>query len=487
MVPDAVDGLEGWHADEVFKGPAVSFNEVALLPGLRPKQGTEIEVSTRISKSANQQQLLKVPFVGAASRTVCETDMAIGLALAGSVGIIHRHQSVEAQAAMVRKVKAYNSGFILDVAVLGPLAKLEDVLRLRDERKVGAVMITRNGKMGGVLQGIVTTRDLANLDNLKAPVQAFMNANVVSAREPIKLSEARQQMKAEKVGKLPIVNKSNELVGLMTRGNARRCAIASTDQNNQLVVGAAVGCDEDLDFKRVEALVGGGVDYVFVDIDGGITESTVSFVKKLKETFVYLDVIPGPVSSERQARALLNAGCDALRVGGPGTASFGATMLYSLAKFARSNYGAPILAEFPGIDESMAVKAICLGASAVVLDSMLVSAEEAPGELHYHSGVRVKVRHTQANYVNPGYQSAPRVTPNMPSTVISGGSAKDVLKHMGLGVVDALRELGVPTLKGVGQALAQGVVRLERQMSCPVETKQQLWRGAGSALQSDAW
>jgi len=135
----------------------------------------------------------------------------------------------------------------------------------------------------------------------------------------------------------------------------------------------------------------------------------------------------------------------------------------------------------------MAVKAICLGASAVVLDSMLASAEEAPGELHYHSGVRVKVRHTQANYMNPALQGAPRVSPNMPSSVLVSGSANDVLTHLSQGVVDALLELGIPTVKGVGQALAQGLVRCERQISCPVETKQQLWRGTGSALQSDAW
>lgn len=164
-----------------------------------------------------------------------------------------------------------------------------------------------------------------------------------------------------------------------------------------------------------------------------------------------------------------------------------ATTLYTLAKFARANYGVPVLAEFADTDESMAVKAVCLGASAVVLDSLLASAEEAPGELHYHSGVRVKVRHTQAGYMNPALQGAPRVSPNMPSTVLVRGSAKDVLAHLEQGVLEALREIGVPTVKGMGQALAQGHVRLERQMSCPVETKQQLWRGTGSALQADAW
>merc|ERR1712232_840663 len=117
--------------------------------------------------------------------------------------------------------------------------------------------------MAGVLQGIITTRDLVGLDNMKAPVTAFMTpvAKIVCAMEPITDRQARERMKAEKVGKLPIVNKSNELMGLMTRGNTKRIAgVANVDQNNQLVVGAAVGCNDDHDFDRAAALVGGGVD-----------------------------------------------------------------------------------------------------------------------------------------------------------------------------------------------------------------------------------
>jgi IMP dehydrogenase len=248
-----------------------------------------------------------------------------------------------------------------------------------------------------------------------------------------------------------------------------------------------VSCYDDSDFERVEALVGAGVDLLFVDVDRGITDATINFIKKIKAQHVYLDVVPGPVSSERQARALLNAGVDGLRVGGLGTAGYGATILYSLAKFARSFYGVPVIAEFPGIDEATAVKAICLGAAAVSVNSLLESTEEAPGELHYHSGVRVKVVHSQAGYMDPVLMGAPRVSPKMPSKVLVSGAAKDVLTHLVHGVEDALRDLGVTSVKGLGQALAQGTLRLERQMSRPVEAKTQLWRGTGSALQGDAW
>lgn len=482
-----MDGPEGWTADEVFKGNAgYSFDEIAFLPGdrLNEDAASKIDLATRMCRNAPKEKMLQTPFITASSASVTESVMAIAIALQGGVGFIHRQQSVNDQAAMIRRVKMHEVGFIMDPCVVGPNVTLEHVKRVTAQRGCGSVVITHNGRLTGKLVGIATTRDIEACEDATAPVHTFMGKDIESAQMPLTLTQARTQMSEKKVGKLPIVSKDNELQALVCRGDLKKAARhpkASRDRNSMLLVGASVGTRNEDDFNRSQALLEAGVDVLFLDIsETGITDFTLSMIKRLKEgdlrddgskTQLASDIIIGPVISCQQAKTLLEQGADGITVGGEAVERCKASTLYEIAKYARSEFGAPVIADIGAKNASEAVKALCLGAHAVFLDKLLEGTEESPGNHYYHHGVRVKMR-LGAEGKPPDYpddsllSGGPVRETGMVKQVVDKGSMESLIPHLENGLKSTLQELGVANIASIGSALAQGVIRLERQMSC---------------------
>jgi len=451
-------GADGWTAEEVFNSAPQGYglDDIVFLPGPCSSSATPVDFSSKVTRNF----ALHVPVVSGPSESVTEADMAIAMALMGGVGIIHRRQSIETQAAMVRRVKQYGTGFILQCETLKPGNTVEDARKLMAERGCSGIPLTDSGRMGGKLLGLVTARDLDTTDDRKLPLRGVMTKDLAYVREPVTIKKAREVMAEAKVAKLPVVNKERELVALICRGDLKRereHPNATRDANRSLVCGASV-CASDQDaWDRVQALIDAGVDLVSVDTEDGVFPDTIHFIKRVKDNNEDLDILAGPVKSCRQAKALCDSGIDGLRVGGAGPAE--ATALYEIARFVHENYDIPVLADGEACDVSGMLKALCLGAVAITLHTTLEGTEEAPGDHYYHDGVRVKLRHGQ-----PRPQGPALVEMGTARTAVISGSVQTLIRHLLQGVEVGMQELGIRSLADVPAALADGELRLERQM-----------------------
>lgn len=444
---------DGWPAARIFEAGStgLSLDEVVFLPSVSSSSAVNL-TPARLTRNIP----LQIPVVAGPSSDVCEESMAIALALIGGIGIIHRHNSIEDQAALVRKVKQFESGFILNPSTLGLRNTVADAMRIQEETGCSGIPITDNGKMGGRLMGLVTKRDVEGITNRMTPLSSIMTKEVVHVREPVTLREASELMAETKVAKLPVINSDRELVALICRGDIKRSVrhpLASRDANKQLLVGAALSIEDSNAWERAEALVEAGVDILCLETDG-VNEETVNFLKRLKESFAGVDVIAGNVQSARQAIALCDAGADAIRVGD--VVGCEATSIYEVARRLRMGYGIPVMADIGVKDAGQLLKAFCLGAATVTLDALLKNCEEAPGDHIYRDGVRVKLSRSPYNGLRP-------IELGLSGAVVDKGSAKTFIPFI-LGAVSAgFKELGLKSLSDISKALESGSLRLERQ------------------------
>lgn len=377
----------------------LTFDDVLLLPDYSEVLPKEVSVRTRLTK----RLFLNIPILSAAMDTVTEAEMAIAMAREGGLGVIHKNLSIEAQAAMVRKVKRSEAGMIQDPVTLPPTATLEDAERLMREYRIGGLPVV---DVYGRLLGLVTNRDLRFERDLKRPVTEVMTPveRLVTARPGTTLEEAEELLRRHKVEKLPLVDESGRLKGLITLKDIvkrRQYPNAVKDVQGRLLVGAAVGASKDLP-ERAQALVEAGVDVLVLDSAHGHSKGILEALVYLKETFgERVEVIAGNVATREGARALAERGADAVKVGiGPGSicttrvvTGVGVPQITAILQAVAGvkDLDVPVIAD-GGIKYTGDVaKAIAAGAHAVMLGSMLAGTDEAPGEEVLKDGRRYKL------------------------------------------------------------------------------------------------
>lgn len=477
----AGDGLD---ADTLFNQACMGYglDDVIALPGHAVATVEDLDLSAQFSRHIRVCN----PLVAAPMDTVCESRMAIAMALLGGIGVVHCNCSVEEQARQVAKVKAFENGFIMDPHVLSPASTLADYNRIKEDYDCSTVVITDGGNMGHRLLGIVTSRDVdfeehrdVTLGTLMTPVD-----RLDVAKEPISLKDAHNRLRASRKGKLPIVNEAGDLVALVVRSDLKRIQeypSASKDANRQLLVAAAVS-PKPSEAGRVLRLVEAGADAIVLDAMQGSTPQQIDFLKRVKSEYPSIDVICGNVVTPRQAKPLLDAGADGLRVGmgcsslcstfeGLAVGRPQASAVYHVARLARE-FKCPVIADGGVQNAHQAAMALTLGASCVMCGSLLAGTREAPGEGFYHGGMRLKLyRGMGALDVELG-QSETRRNPAMAPeqaclangvgwAVVDRGSVTSLLPNVMDGIRRQLRQVGAATIQALHDDLYDGGLRFQ--------------------------
>jgi IMP dehydrogenase len=375
---------------------ALTYDDVLLLPAYSEVLPRDTQTTTRLTPNIT----LNIPLISAAMDTVTEYELAIAMAQVGGIGIIHKNMSVEMQAEQVRKVKRSESGMILDPITLGTDATLADAHKIMRDFKIGGIpVVDKSGKLAGIL----TNRDLRFQKEMHKPVREIMTkSNLITAQEGINLNEAEEILQQYKIEKLPIVNKEYKLIGLITYKDILKKKShpnACKDSFGRLRVGAAVGITSDF-LTRIAALKKAGVDVISIDTAHGHSKGVITALKEIKSSFKDLEAIVGNVATGAGAKALADAGADAVKVGvGPGSicttrviAGVGMPQLSAVYESAKAleGTGIPVIADGGIRFSGDLVKAIAGGASSIMIGSLLAGAEEAPGEVLIYEGRKFK-------------------------------------------------------------------------------------------------
>ena len=400
---DFLDGSDGYTAEQLFgqsrrTRQAYTYDDIILMPGFVSSQLKDISLESKITREIK----VKIPLLSSPMDTVTEHEMAIAMALQGAIGIIHYNMTIEEQAKEVRLVKRYKNGFITDPACLAPTNTIEDLLALKEKFGYSGFPITTDGKLGSRLVGIVTNRDIDYVQDRSTPLERVMTTQLVTANEGVALSEANEVLRKAKMGKLPVVNAAGEIVALISRTDlkkARDFPDASKDKNKQLLVGAAIGTRPS-DKDRCRALVEAGADVIVIDSSQGDSIYQLDMIAHIKAAHPHIQVIGGNIVTSAQALHLIQAGVDGIRVGmGSGSicttqevCAVGraqATAIHNVARIAKK-FGVPCIADGGISSTGHIVKALGVGASAVMCGSLLAGTEEAPGDYFFRDGARLK-------------------------------------------------------------------------------------------------
>ena len=377
---------------EKIKLKALTFDDVLLLPRYTDFLPAETDLATRISRNIT----LKIPLVSAAMDTVTESRMAIALAENGGIGIIHKNNSIEEQAQLVKAVKKYESGVVRDPTTIKSTKTIEELMQLTNELSISGMPVVDDGE----LMGIVTSRDFRYADNPLDPVSSIMTPKdkLITVMEDTDQEEVKKLMYKNRIEKILVIDSVGSLTGLVTMKDIEKSAehpFATKDSRGQLRVGAALGTGEDT-LNRAKALSIAGVDLFVVDSAHGHSKNVVETIKLIKKEFKDIDVMGGNVATPEGAIALRDAGADAIKIGmGPGSicttriiAGMGVpqiTAILSIKEKFKSN-DIPLIAD-GGIRFSGDVsKALAAGADAVMLGGIFAGTEEAPGEVELYQG-----------------------------------------------------------------------------------------------------
>ena len=369
----------------------LTFDDVLMKPGASSVLPAEVSTATRLTKSIN----LSIPVMSAAMDTVTEAPMAIAMAQAGGIGVIHKNLEPAQQAEQVARVKRFESGMVVNPITIAPDATLGDLMALKNRHKVSGIPVVDEF---GKLSGIITNRDVRFTTDLNTKVAELMTRNLVTVREGVERAEAQRLLHKHRIEKLIVVDDDFKCLGLITVNDMEKAAdhpLAAKDDKERLLVAAATGVG-DAGFIRAEMLIDAGVDVLVVDTAHGHSIHVANQVTRIKKLSNRVQLIAGNVATAEGVKALIDAGADSVKIGiGPGSicttrvvAGVGVPQFSAIVECAEegAKQGVPVIAD-GGIKLSGDLaKALAGGASVVMMGSMLAGTDEAPGEVFLYNG-----------------------------------------------------------------------------------------------------
>jgi inosine-5''-monophosphate dehydrogenase len=375
---------------------ALTFDDVLLVPAESSVLPNEVDTRTRLTKSIE----LGIPLMSSAMDTVTESSLAIAMAQAGGIGVVHRNLTIEQQAEEVRKVKRYESGMVVNPITITPGQTLADALQLMADYRISGIPVVegRDARGSGKLVGILTNRDVRFATNPNQPVSELMTKDVVSVREGVSQDEAKRLLHQHRIEKLLVVDEDHRCIGLVTVKDIEKAQAypnACKDAHGRLRVAAATGTGPD-GLRRAEALFDAGVDVLVVDTAHGHSAKVLDQVRAARNMSNYTQVIAGNVATGEAAKALIDAGADAVKVGiGPGSicttriiAGVGVPQLTAIMDVVEAceKLGVPVIADGGIKFSGDLAKAIAAGASVAMLGSLFAGTDESPGEVILYQG-----------------------------------------------------------------------------------------------------
>jgi IMP dehydrogenase len=372
---------------------ALTFDDVLLVPRESSVLPAQVDTRTRLTRKIT----LGIPLLSAAMDTVTESAMAIAMAQAGGLGVLHRNKDIDAQASEVRQVKKFEAGMVVDPVTVGPSQTLDDALGLMEQHKISGIPVVEPGT--GKLVGIVTNRDVRFATNRAQPISELMTCeNLVTVPEGVGSDEAKRILHQHRIEKLLVVNDAYKCIGLITVKDIEKAQLhpnATKDERGRLCVAAATTVGDE-GVARTEALVDAGVDAVVVDTAHGHSERVLAAVRRIKSLSNEVQVLAGNIATADGARALMDAGADGIKVGiGPGSicttrivAGVGVpqlTAIMDVAEVCRDG-DVPVIADGGIKFSGDLAKAIAAGADCAMIGSLLAGTDESPGEVFLYQG-----------------------------------------------------------------------------------------------------
>ena len=391
------NAMDGKSLKPIFESSTgYTYDDIIILPGYINFSTKLVSLKTQITKNYS----IHTPIISSPMDTVTESSMAIGMALNGGLGIIHCNNSIDEQVQEVMKVKRFNNGFILDPIVLHPSYDVAEVKKIMNETGYSGFPVTEDGNIGSKLVGIITERDIYHQSH-NTKIEEIMTTSIISCNKGCSLLKANERLQVNKLKRLPIIDEDGKLVSMVCRKDIENNTQYpnASKHNTQLLVGAAITTHNN-DKERVEKLVNAGVNIIVIDSSQGNSIYQLDMIKYIKTNYPSIDVIGGNVVTVSQAKNLIDAGVDGLRIG-MGIGSICTTQqvcgvgrsqgsaVYHVSKYA-SKFGIPTIADGGISNSGHIIKALSLGASAVMLGSMLAGTDESPSDCFYQNGIKLK-------------------------------------------------------------------------------------------------
>lgn len=479
---------DGSTAAEIFDTTTIgyTYDDLIMMPGYISGLQSDVSLTTKLTRKIQ----LNNPVVSSPMDTVTESKMATEIALLGGIGIIHNNLTIDEVVEEVKKVKRFENGFIVDPYTLTPENTVADWIAIKEKFGFRSIPITTDGKRGSKLEGIVTDGDVYFVTDKSAKMKDIMTRDPIVGKHPLTLQEANKMLTDIRKGVLPIVNDKGELVSIVSRNDIkknRKFPLATKNEDMQLMVGVAIST-KDGSLEKAAKVLEVGADVLVIDSSQGNSIYQIDLIKRLKAAYTNLQIIGGNVVTAAQAKNLIDAGVDGLRVGmgsgsicsTQGVCGVGrpqATAVYYVSRYAREyGNGCPVIADGGIRNSGDMMKALALGASACMLGGAISGTLETPGEFFYHEGIRVKQYRgmgSKAAFMNSRMKNSgslrryfmdedqPLVAQGVTSFTADKGSVSTLIPTFLQAIKQGMQNIGYNDINSLHEGLYSGTVRFE--------------------------